>query len=230
MLALMLERVAAAKRIDGVLLATSRDASDDPIDEFCRKENTQCFRGSLDDVLDRYYQAAKASGADIVVRLTGDCPLIDPQLIDLLVDVYTKGQYDFVANTTPPDPTFPDGMDVEIFSFKNLERAWQEAKKPSEREHVTFYFWKNPQIFSLYRYDLDKNLSSYRLTVDYPEDFKVIEKIFAELYPRNRLFSMNDIIHFLDGHPSVREENKNIKPNQGWEPALDKDKQAGFIK
>lgn len=228
MIAYMLERVASAKRIDKVVLATSIDPSDDPIAEFCRGAKFACSLGSLDDVLDRYYQAARESKADVIVRLTGDCPLIDPAIIDEMIGIYEQGKYDYVANTVPPEGvTFPDGMDVEIFSFKNLEKAWKEAKKPSDREHVTFYFWKHPEVFSCYRHNLAKNLSHYRLTVDYPEDLEVISKIFAHFHPKNILFSMDDVIDFLERHPEIR-KNKDIGWNQGWKTALDKDKKAGF--
>jgi spore coat polysaccharide biosynthesis protein SpsF (cytidylyltransferase family) len=129
-----------------------------------------------------------------------------------------------VANTIPPNATFPDGMDVEVFSFAALERAWREARKPSEREHVTFYFWKNTDCFKTHRYDLEESLSHYRLTVDYPEDFEVVSKILSELYPRNANFTMQDIISFLMRHPEIQKNNASIASNQGWEVSLEKDK------
>lgn len=228
MLSYMIERVKQARRIDKVVLATSSDRSDDGIAEFCREERVLCYRGNLDDVLDRYYQAAKLSEGDVIVRLTGDCPLIDPQMIDAVVGFFVNGQYDYVGNSTPPNATVPDGMDVEVFSFAKLEQAWQEAQKPSDREHVTFYFWKNPQLFKVGRYDLPENLARYRLTVDYPEDFALVRRIFTELYPRNAGFGLPDIVQFLAGNPSLQQMNNAIKPNQGWQSAFDKDKKAGF--
>lgn len=229
MISYMLERVARAKTIQHIILATGTDPADDPLADFCKKNNIACYRGSQEDVLDRYYQAAKTVHAQIVVRLTGDCPLIDPNIVDAMVTIFRKGDYDYVANTISPKWTVPEGMDVEIFSFKNLERAWQEAKKPSEREHVTFYFWKNPQLFSIYQYKIDEDLSGYRLTVDYPEDFEVVRAVMTHLYPQNPRFSMQDIVEFLKNHPEIHERNKNIQPNQGWKSALNKDQAAGFI-
>ena len=224
MLSYMIERVAAAKDIDRVVIATSDEPSDDPIVTFCRRENIFCCRGSLEDLLDRYYQAASRVGCDVVVRLTSDCPLIDPNVIDTVIGVFQSKQCDYVANTAPPGgSTFPDGMDVEVFSFGTLERAWREAKKPSEREHVTFYMWKNPELFSIYRYDLKEDLSKYRLTVDYPEDFDVVRTILGDLYWENPEFSMVDVIHYLKENPDILTRNSHIIPNQGWQPALQKD-------
>lgn len=229
MLSYMLERIVAAQNVDRVILVSSIDSSDDPIAELCAKEDVCCYRGSLNDVLDRYYQAAKKFSADIIVRLTGDCPLIDPQMIDSMIDVYMAGNYDYVANTIPPKWTVPEGMDVEIFSFQKLKQAWRNAKKPSEREHVTFYFWKNPELFSVLKYNLKEDLSQYRLTVDYPEDFQVVKSILTSLYPKNPLFSVKDIVDFLRNNPDIHKINANIESNQGWQSAYEKDKKAGFI-
>jgi len=229
MLSYMIERVLAAKNIDEVLIITSVDVSDEPIVKFCEKNKILYYRGSLEDVLDRYYQAAVAFKADTIIRLTSDCPLIDPRMIDAIVSAYDAGNYDYVANAMPPPGTVPDGMDVEVFSFNALERAWKEARKPSDREHVTFYFWKNPQHFSIFKYNLKKDLSMYRLTVDYNEDFEVVASIFAALYPLNYLFSLDDIIIFLKQNPAVYNKNSKFKPNQGWQSAYEKDKKSGFV-
>ena len=229
MLSYMLERVTAAQSLDRVMVATSVEHSDDPIAGLCKREEIPCYRGSFDDVLDRYYQAALQMKCDVIVRLTGDCPLIDPRVIDTVVNAYRAGKYDYVANTVPPDDaTFPDGTDIEVFSFGALERAWREAKKPSEREHVTFYFWKNPELFSTFRYDLSKDLSKYRLTVDYPEDFEVVSSVLTKFYPQNPHFSMEDVISFLEKHPDILAKNANIGSNEGWRPALERDKKMGF--
>jgi len=228
MLSYMLERVTASKRIDQLVVATSIEPSDDPITDFCRQSGISCYRGSLENVLDRYYQAALKAKCDVVVRLTADCPLIDPKVIDTVIDVFQSGQFDFAANTVPPEgSTYPDGMDVEVFSFEALERAWKEAKKPSEQEHVTFYFWKNAQLFSTIRYDLQENLADYRLTVDYPEDFEVISSLLGNLYTKYSNFSMKDIIAFLNTNPGIRIKNSHIASNQGWQPAFERDKCAG---
>jgi len=229
LISFMYERVSSSEELDYVVVATSQESSDDPIYEYCIKHAIPCQRGSLDDVLDRYYTVAEMMSADIVVRLTGDCPVIAPKVIDELVKVYKKGGYDYVANTAPPDGvTFPEGMDVEVFSMAALKRAWNEAKKPSDREHVTFYFWKNPDIFSCYRYDLEEDYSMFRLTVDYPQDFELIEKILMELYEDDPLFTMREIICYLEKNPLVRQLNADIESFSGWKPSLDRDIEQGF--
>lgn len=221
MLSYMVERARAAQMIDKIVIATSDDSSDDAVSDFCEKEDVLCYRGSLEDVLGRYYRAAKQFNADVIVRLTGDCPLIDPKIIDEVTNLYLTGNYDFVGNTTPPKWTFPIGMDVEVFSFESLRRAWREAKDLADREHVTFYFWKNPDIFSIYRCNLAKDMSNYRLAVDYPQDFKLIEIIISKLYPENPLFTMSDIIDFLKNNPDVYAINDKCK-SEGWRSAYRK--------
>jgi spore coat polysaccharide biosynthesis protein SpsF len=227
MLSYMIERVRAARALEKVILATSQAPDDDVLAEFCRSNNILCFRGDLEDVLDRYYQSASAFNCKHIVRLTSDCPIVDPRVIDNMVGIYHSGGYDYVANTCPPEGfSYPEGMDVEIFSMNGLEKAWRETKKPSEREHVTFYFWQNPEIFSIFRHDLDDDLSHYRLTVDYPEDFEVVSRIISELYPKDPLFSMHDIIDYLEKNPEVKGLNDDIQPFQGWASAFEKDRKA----
>ena len=220
----MYQRVIDANEIDEVIIATSNQKSDEDIVKFCQSNKIIYFCGNLDDVLDRYYHAAKITDATIVVRLTGDCPIIDPKVIDSVVSVYKNENYDFVANTAPPDGiTYPEGMDVEVFSMSALKKAWNEAKKPSEREHVTFYFWKNLDKFKCFRTDLTYNRSNYRLTVDYLEDFILVSKIIEALYSKDMIFSMNDALDFLDQNPDIYEINSKIESFSGWEPSIIKD-------
>ena len=223
------ERVKQSLFIFETVIATTVREENDVIAEFCEQNQISCFRGSEDDVLSRYYECAREYKADIVVRLTADCPLIDPRVIDEVVKIYMENDYDFVANTAPPEGfTYPEGMDVEVFSFKLLERAAREAEKPSELEHVTHYFWQNPQLFSSYRVDLKQDFSDYRLTVDYPEDFEVAEEVFYGLLQKDPLFTMHDVIKFLDDNKDIKEKNSSFKPTAGWQSAFQKDKQAGF--
>jgi spore coat polysaccharide biosynthesis protein SpsF (cytidylyltransferase family) len=220
----MYERVKASNEIDEVIIATSNEESDDVIVKLCKENNIMYMRGSLNDVLDRYYQAAKITNASLVVRLTADCPIIDPSVIDSIIGVYKNGAYDFVANTAPPEGmTYPEGMDVEVFSMLALENAWNYATKPSEREHVTFYFWKNIDKFKCFRADLTYNRSNYRLTVDYFEDFLLVSKILEALYSEDKFFSMNDILEFLDQNPDIFQINNKIESFSGWEASLMKD-------
>ncbi len=216
MLDYMLERVQAAQQIDKLVVATSNDDSDDPIMTLCQSLDIDCYRGDLHDVLDRYYQVAKQYDADVIIRLTGDCPLIDPAMVDTLVTNFLNGDYDYYANTIPPKWTVPEGMDVEVFSFSALEKAWYQATEKSDREHVTFLFWQNPELFRVGQFHLERDLSEYRLTVDYPSDLDVVKVVFSNLYPANPHFSMNDIVEFLKQNPEVSALNKEIKPNQGW--------------
>ena len=220
----LVDRLKRAKAVDTIVLATSIDPLDNPIEELCSRLEIPCIRGSLDDVLDRYYQAATSAQLDTVVRITADCPLMDPSLIDQMVQHFQRGQHDYLANTAPPEgSSFPDGMDVEIFSMSALTRAWKEAQKPSEREHVTFYFWKNPTLFRTFRHDAANNLSSYRLTVDYLEDIEVVRAIFKHFGEERINFDMKEILEFLDTHPQIRKINSAVAPNLGWQSALKKD-------
>lgn len=228
MLGYMAERVSSASEVDDYVIATSSAVSDDPIEEFCTNNDIPFFRGNLDDVLDRFYQASKIADAKIIIRLTGDCPLVDPNIINKMVRIFKKNSYDYMANTAPPEGiTFPEGMDVEIFSKEALKKAWKEAEKPSEREHVTFYFWKNKNLFSTFRYDLEENYSNYRLTVDYPEDFELVEKIIQHFNNSKLQFNMDEIIAFLVENPEITDLNKNIESFSGWKDSLEQDKLRG---
>lgn len=217
----MYERVIKAREIDEVIIATSDQKSDEEIVRFCQSSNINFFCGSLNDVLDRYYQVAKISNATIIVRLTGDCPIIDPNIIDNVVSTYKNENFDFVANTAPPEGiTYPEGMDVEVFSLSALVKAWNQAIKPLEREHVTFYFWQNPHKFKCFRVDLNYNYSNYRLTVDYKEDFIVVSKIIEALYSNESIFNMDEILKFLDENPQIYKINSDIDSFSGWNVSL----------
>ncbi len=222
MLALQIERVLQSKKIDKLVVATSVDPTDDSIEALCRELSIPCFRGSLDDVLDRFYKAALNFQPKHIVRLTGDCPLIDPDILDELITFYLKGNYDYASNSR--EPTFPDGLDAEIFKFDVLEKAWKEAKLPSQREHVTSFIYQHPERFSLGIYKNAVDLSFHRWTVDYEEDFEFVSKIFEELYPKNPRFRMADILKFLELHPELVEINKKFKRNEGFERSLQLDK------
>lgn len=218
LLKIMVQRVMAAKRLDKVAIATSTLPADDPIEELCASEKYECFRGSETDVLSRYYGCASKYNASIVVRLTADCPLIDPEVIDSVIDLYKTSGADFAANTVPPQfSTFPDGSDVEIFSYQALERAHKEATDASDREHVTFYFWRDPtRGFKTAQLKNNEDWSKYRLTVDYPEDFEVIKTIVSDLFKRRVRPSLHEIIDFVKTRPSLSELNSKYYFGQGW--------------
>ena len=219
-----LARVRRAKTVDKILVATTTEAKDNELAEHLKKIGQEFYRGSENDVLDRYYRAAKSAGAkdeDAIVRLTADCPVIDPAVIDEVVGKYLQGGYDFVSNSLEPY-SYPDGMDTEVFSFENLERAAREATMPSHREHVTFYFWQNPDKFKIYYRKYEKDLSKYRLTLDTPEDYELIKSVYEHFIDKD--FDMQEVITFLDQHPDIKKINASIAHNAGWQPSLEKDK------
>jgi len=222
MLDLLIERVKKSKNFDNIIIVTSVNKADDEIVEYCKKKNLLFYRGDEKYVLKRYYDAAIKYKTSVIVRLTGDCPLIHSKIIDEGIDIFKKNKYDFVSNTVPLPTSFPDGMDVEIFDFNALERAYREAKLPSEKEHVTFYFWKTNK-FNCYKFSLEKDYSDFRLTVDYPEDLIVIENIFKSLYNINNNFSLDDIVNFLNDNSELIKLQKNIKRNAGWEQSFKDD-------
>jgi spore coat polysaccharide biosynthesis protein SpsF len=204
MLGRQLERVARAG-VDRVIVATSEDAGDAPIDEFVRGAGYACFRGSLSDVLDRMYQAARAYGADQIIRLTADCPLVHRRVIDDVVSRHRAGGFDYTSNTLRR--THPHGVDVEIMTFAALERAWCEAKAPAAREHVTTYILSHPESFRLGSVEHAQDWSHYRWTVDYAEDLEAVRAIFDELYPLDPDFSIEQIVTLYERRPELWDLN-----------------------
>lgn len=217
----MLKRVSRAAELDKIIVATTENPADLAIVEKMKAIGQPYFVGSEDDVLDRYYKAALHAGAkkgDVIVRLTSDCPLHDPAVVDDVVKFFKSGTYDYAENAIEPY-TYPDGMDTEVFTFGALERAWKEATKPSHREHVTFYFWTNPELFKLGHYENPcKGQGEYRLTLDYPSDYELIRKVAEHFAPRTD-FTMEEIIEFLDAHPEVKSLNKDVMRNAAHKTA-----------
>jgi len=220
----MIERVSQSKKLDKIIVATTTNHDDDVIEKICEKMNIQCFRGSEDDVLLRYKNAAEFVQATIIVRLCGDSPLLDSDTIDNVIESYLDGNYDFVNNLYPYPRTFPDGISVEVFSSEILYETEKNAKKPSEREHVTFYMWMQPEKFKIHRVDLKDDFSKFRFNLDYKEDYYFIEKVFQKFLPENRFFNMKDIVSWLDKNPEIFNINSHIKPLQGWLKSFEKDK------
>jgi spore coat polysaccharide biosynthesis protein SpsF len=220
MLERQLERLRRARAIDRLVVATSDDPQDEAIAALCGRTGTACFRGSLLDVLDRCYRAAAPYAPDHVVRLTGDCPLCDPELVDRVVARHLEGGYDYVSNTLVP--TFPDGLDVEIMRYSCLETAWREAALPSQREHVTPFIHGQPARFRLGLVRNDTDLSALRWTVDEPEDFALVERIYEALYPAKPDFGTRDILALLDARPELRDWNRRPR-NEGYLASLARD-------
>jgi len=211
----IVSRVHAMRRLEQVVVATSDQPSDDAIAMYCAKSGFECFRGSVSDVLDRYYNAAKHYGADIIVRITADCPLIDPGVIDKVLDVYLEGNYDYVSNTLRC--TYPDGLDVEVFSFDALQRAFQEARAPIDREHVTPHIWTSGR-YRVCNVESDVDLSprNLRWTVDEPADLEFVRNVYAYLWSERQLFGLADVLQLLDQKPELTEMNRGIVRNEGY--------------
>ncbi len=206
----MVQRVQASKLAGTVVVATTQEAKDDPIEDLCKAYDLAFFRGHSTDLLDRHYQVGKSFKADVVLKIPSDCPLIDPKIIDKTIQFFLdhQGEYDFVSNLHPA--TYPDGNDVEIMTMEALEQAWKEAEKPLEREHTTPYFWENPSLFRLANVPWETGLNyamSHRWTIDYPEDYDFINKVYAELFPINPTFALENILDLLESHPEIHALN-----------------------
>jgi spore coat polysaccharide biosynthesis protein SpsF len=217
----MVERVMKAKLSGTIVIATSTEKEDDPIEELCRKERLRCFRGHPTDLLDRHYFAAKKYKADAVAKIPSDCPLIDPNIIDVIFKFFHDHYFDYVSNLHPA--TYPDGNDVEIMSFGALETAWNEASKDFEREHTTPYLWEHPDKFKMgnikWKSGLDYS-TSHRWTIDYEEDYIFIRTIFDELYYKNPGFDMQDILHLLEKKPFIANINSKYAGKYWYENHL----------
>lgn len=206
----LVERVRRSKYIQDVIIATTVAPSDDITEEACKKMGVKVFRGSSDDVLDRVLQAAKSGQADVIVELTGDCPLLDPQLIDDVISRYLEGGHDYVSNNL--ERTFPRGMDTQIFSVKVLDEVSKLTQDPADREHVSLYIYEHPER---YRLSTIKAADKFywpdlRLTVDTPEDYQLISKIYESLYSKNPAFGLAEILEFLEQNPALLQMNAHI--------------------
>lgn len=221
-LARVVERVGAARLVNEVVIATTISKEDDAVEKFCNTLKIKFFRGSEEDVLDRFYKASKMFQADYVLRITADCPLIDPAVIDKVVAAHFANNVDYTSNTLKE--TYPDGEDAEIFSFTVLEKVWNEAKLFSEREHVTPYIRKHSEIFTLFNVECDKDLSEKRWTLDTQEDFYFIKKVYDALNKENYFFTMEEILEFLAQYSDFEKINKHIKRNLGYEKSLKNDR------
>ena len=212
-----LDRISPSKLIDEIVVAIPYGKENDVIVDTIKEYNDQIIttRGSEDDVLDRYYQAAVQSNADVVVRITSDCPLIDPFVIDNIIEHFLDEDCDYCSNSLIR--TYPRGLDVEVFSFKALEDAWNETKKDYEREHVTPYIIENPDKFKLLNVANDIDLSHLRWTLDTKEDFEFIDAVYKRIYPKKQLFAMDDVLELLGREPELIEINKHIEQKQVYQ-------------
>lgn len=215
----VVNRIRRAKKVNLVAVATSTHASDDTIAHFCIKEGIPFFRGSEKDVLDRFYQTAKHFQADIIVRLTADCPLHDPDVIDRTIESLQEGDADFVSGGMKT--TYPDGLDAAAFYMTVLEQAWREASLTSEREHVTPYIHHHPEKFRVKTIRHTVDLSHLRWTVDEPRDLEFVKAVYA--YMGEVPFGMNDVLDLLERHPELNRINTGITRNEGYLLSLEGD-------
>ena len=207
----VINRLKRVKNINRIVIATTIKKQDDTIVEIAKKSLVGYFRGSEEDVLSRYYYAAKGNSADVVVRITSDCPLIDNEVTEKIIQYYlnNNSKYDYVSNTI--DRTYPRGLDTEVFSFDVLERAFNEAESERDREHVTPYIWDNPIMFKLYQYKNKADYSDLRWTLDTIDDLKLINNIYNKLYyDKGNQFCMEDILNLYKKYPELTSINKNV--------------------
>ena len=209
-----LERLRYCKHIDTIAIGTTTDANDIPLVETIERLGYQALRGHPTDVLDRFYKISQKYNASGIVRVTADCPLIDPAIVDNVIKMYKNSSFEYVSNIRPP--SFPDGLDVEVFSPKILKQTWLSAQLPSEREHVTPYMIKilREKIGNVTH---TSDLSQLRWTVDYPEDFELVKLVIEHLYPQKCDFQMNDVLKYIEQMPKIYSDiNKKFKRNEGY--------------
>lgn len=207
-----IDRLKRVKNIDKIVIATTTLERDDIIIQEAKRLDITCFRGSEEDVLSRYYYAAKENNGDVVVRITSDCPLIDSEVTEKIIQYYldNNDKYDYVSNTI--DRTYPRGLDTEVFSFKALEKAFIEAESLRDKEHVTPYIWDNPRIFRLAQYKNEIDYSDLRWTLDTVEDFELINRIYSNLYQcKGNNFNIQDILVLYSEYPEFRKINNHVE-------------------
>lgn len=213
-----------SKKINETILATSTDKSDDLLKKWAIDNDKNIFRGDLDNVLKRFYDTAIYSKADIIVRITADCPLIDPSIVDTVINKFFEGDYDYYTNANPP--TFPDGLDTEVFTFNALEVAYENAKLKSEIEHVTPFIRNHTDLFKIGNYTSNENLGHYRWTLDNPEDFEFLKIIFNNLYKEKSFIGYESVLDFIKANKSILEINSKINRNEGFVKSLKEDKKT----
>jgi spore coat polysaccharide biosynthesis protein SpsF len=233
LLSRVLERVRAAGTIGRIVVATTTAPADEPLRSFLKDQGIELTTGSEEDVLDRFYQAARHVQAQIIVRITPDDPFKDPEIIDRAVAMLLKDPaLDYVSNTScdgSVKATFPEGLDIEAFTMSCLERLWKSAAKPSEREHVTPYLFAHRDEFRSASFGNPEDISHLRWTIDYPQDFEMARQVYARLLKDKPIFLMNDILELLRREPSLASLNAGIKRNEGYERSRRRDADASRL-
>lgn len=216
----VIKQLQNCKLLDKVVIATTNRSEDDTLSHFVKDIGISLFRGNPNDVLDRYYQCAKEFSFSDIVRITSDNPLIDPTIVDLVVDKYLEGDFDYVTNSYPR--TFPQGTETEVFSFKTIETAWKKAKSSTEREHVTPYIYNNPDKFKIFNVSYSENLSNLRWTVDRKNDFNLVQSLLKKIKKRPVL--MKDILELFEQQPNLKKINEDYVMNEGYLNSLEDEK------
>lgn len=206
-LARVVERTMVVPAIDEVVVATTTGVGDDPIVDLARERGWPVERGNADDLLDRYVRAARTHRADVVVRITSDCPLIDPEVISLVLDAFEAGAVDYASDSLPP-VTWPRGLDVEVVAMEALERAWREDGNPAWREHATPYVYRHPEQFSLLRVPAPEDLSAHRWCVDTPEDYELVRRIYQAVGRPD--FGWRTALDVVVAHPEWSALNRDV--------------------
>jgi spore coat polysaccharide biosynthesis protein SpsF len=214
------EQARAIVGVDSALLATTIDARDDPLAAFCKSESIPVFRGSPEDVLDRYYQAAKQDHSDVVIRITGDCPFLDPAESGKVLNLFLNDDdCDYASNVNPP--YLPDGLDTEVMSFDALSKAWETARDLSDREHVTLFIRRHPKMFRLKSMTVEADLSSHRWTLDEPRDYEFLNEVAGRLVDRGMAGNLGEILQLLESEPDLMNINSDIGRNEGLAKSLE---------
>lgn len=212
----VIRRLKRSKKLNKIIIATTTDENDKKIVDIAKKENVAWFRGSKDNVLERYYLAAKENNLDVIVRITSDCPCIDPNIIDIIIEWHLKGNLDYTSNTSIR--TFPDGLDVEVFSFNALENCQNHAENKLEKEHVTKYIHNHPELFKIENVKASNQIygPDLRITIDTEEDYALLCAIFDSLYFKNKFFNAEDIINLFKEKPWLRIINRKIAEKKSF--------------
>lgn len=221
----VVKQTLASRFVNDVIIATTTSPKDKEIVNFCIKNNLKYFRGSSNDVLDRYYRCAQKFSCDPIVRISSDCPFIDPFVIDKIITKFLKNKHDYVANNLENSKNkwqnstckFPQGMVVEISSLKTLEKAWKQAKKPSEREHVFPYVQFHPKLFKVSNIKNKDNLSFIRCTVDKPQDLEFVRKIWKRIPKSKKIIHITDILKIISKEPKLLKINNQIAFDEGYQ-------------
>lgn len=206
----VVNRLKYATKIDDIIVATTVSEKDDKIEEWCKENNVHCFRGSEENVLNRYYSASEAFPSDYVVRITADDPFKEPKVIDAVITKLIEEGYDHVTNNLPP--SFPEGLDCEAFKKSALDRSEKEAETAFEREHVTQYIYHHPEIFKIGNVSNSENLSYLRWTVDKDVDFEMVKAVYAHRNPTNKgILLMDEILEILKANPEIEIINSEVE-------------------